>query len=83
MHGSDNVWGTLREADTVEILDPHPCLLQRILDDRVYPLSVMSRSILRQETLSWGCDVRVPDVRQDGGQPISIMFDNPCAEFIG
>ena len=41
------------------------------------------RSILRQEALSWGRDVRVPDVRQDSGRPIGVMFDDPCAEFIG
>lgn len=43
----------------------------------------MSRSILRQEALPWRCNVCVPDVGQDGGGPIGIVFDDPCAEFIG
>ena len=43
-----NVSGdTFCKADTVEILDLHSCLLQGILDYGVYPLPVMSRSILR------------------------------------
>jgi len=83
MYGSVNLWGTFREAYAVEILDPHPRLLQRILDNRVYPLSVMSRSVLWQKTLAWGCDVRVPDVGQDSGRPIRTVFDNSCTEFIG
>lgn len=81
--GSDVSWGTFREAYTVEILDPHPRRLQRILDDGMYPLSVVSRGVLREEALSWGCDVRVPDVGQDSGGPIWIVFDDPRAEFIG
>ena len=83
MRGSGVLWDTFREAYAVEILDLDPCILQRILNDGVYPLSVVSRSILRQEALSRGCDVRMPDVGQDSGRPIRVMFDNPRAEFIG
>jgi len=83
MHGSGVLLGTFREAYTVEILDLYLRFLQRVLDDGVYPLSVVSCSILRQKSLSWRCDVRVPDIGQDGGRPIGIVFDDPCAEFIG
>ena len=62
IRGLDILWSTFRETYAVEILDPHFRLLQRILDDRMYPLPVVSRSILRQEALPWGCDVRVPDI---------------------
>ena len=83
MRGSDVLRGTFREAYTVEILDLYLRVLQRVLDDGVYPLSVMSRSILRQKALSRGCNICVPDIRQDSGRPIGIVFDNPCAKFIG
>ena len=47
MRGSGVLRGTFRETYTVEIQDLDLCLLQRVLDDGVYPLSVVSRSILR------------------------------------
>ena len=75
--------GTFREAYTVEISDLYPRLLQRVLDDGVYPFPVMSRSILGQESLPWRCDVRVSDVRQDGSRSVGVMFDDPRAKFIG
>lgn len=83
MWGSDVSWDTFREAYTVEILDLHLRRLQRILDDGVYPLSVVPCSILRQKAFSWGCDVCVPDVGQDSGRPIRTMFDDSCTELIG
>ena len=49
----------------------------------MYPLSVMFCGILRQETFSWGCDIGVPDVRQDSGRSVGIVCYNPCAEFVG
>ena len=42
----------------------------------MYPLPVVSRSILRQKTLPRGRDVCVSDVGQDGGGPVTIVFDD-------
>lgn len=83
MPGLNILRGTFREAYTIEILDLHPSLLQRILDHGVYPLSVVSCSILWQEPLPWGRDIRVSDIGQDGCRSVRIMSDDPCPEFVG
>lgn len=56
---------TFRKAYYIYIFHRDATLLQCLVYYLVDPSFMMPRRITRQESLSWWCDIGMPDIRQD------------------
>lgn len=71
------------ETNAVNIMERDTGFAKGIVDDGEGPISMVLCGVSRLEPLARRSYVGVPDVGEDGGRSVYVVFDDACAKLVG